>query len=74
MTAPVQLIDATIEAHVSERPAPAAVGYLIAAYWRGGWWRVWPDLWITSERAIDVATNLPPGWTHRRVIRVELKA
>jgi hypothetical protein len=72
MTAPVQLIDATIEAHVSERPVRPASVYLVAAYWCGGHWRVWPDLWTSTVEAQGVAESLPTGWTHRQVIRVDL--
>ena len=61
-----------IEFEVSEPPVPPLRCWILAAYWSGGFWRIWSNQWNTREAAERAAADLPSDWQHRTVLRVEV--
>ena len=60
------------------QPKPAT-RYLVVAWWRGGWWRCFTSYrrgcnWEldTVAQAKAAALNLPAGWSHARIYKVEI--
>ena len=61
-----------IECQVSELPVPPLRAWIVVAYWRGRGWRLFPEQWSELVRAQRFARELPRGWSHRTVLRVEV--
>jgi len=61
-----------IMSQVTERPVRPLEGFLVAAFWRGGHWRVWEDIWPSHERAQQAAKDLHDGWRRRTVLRIRI--
>lgn len=53
-------------------PAPKALDfYIIVAYWApGGWWKIWPDQWVSEEKAELQAEKIPAGYTERQIFHI----
>jgi len=61
-----------VEQVIHDPPVEPLLAFVVVACWRGAHWKVWGYLWTDAERAHREAENLPAGWTHRRVLRVEV--
>jgi hypothetical protein len=59
---------------VSRAPAPPCkFPFFIAAYWRGGWWRIMDDLYPSPDCpdcVNEIASLQNNGWSHVTVLRL----
>lgn len=53
---------------------PALDAWVVVALWQGGHWKVFPNLWLSRERAEQVAAGLTPGYTQRHLLHVHIGA
>ena len=69
---PAQPLLLPVEQVIHAPPVEPLRAHIVIACWRGAHWKVWGDLWTDADRAARAARELPAGWTHRRVLRVEV--
>lgn len=61
-----------IECEISEPPVDTLDGYILAASWRGLWWKVFETIYMARSNAEAEAARLPRGWRHRTVLRIRI--
>lgn len=44
--------------------------WIVVAWWHGGWWKSFPQLYDKRFFAVEKAESLPTGYTFRYVFRI----
>ena len=66
-----QIMVKVVERIVEKPPSTPLHFFVVIAWWQGGWWKLFPDLYLTHEKATDVAMRLPHGWMHRTILEIQ---
>ncbi len=57
---------------ISYPPTPSLDVYIVFACWSlGGWWKMFPNQFLTQEKAQEFIDHLPTGYGERRIFHVK---
>lgn len=69
---PIPLIGCDEERAWGAQPG-STVAYLIAAWNQpSSYWKIFPEMWTTAERAAQESQHKPKVWSHFRIVQVNL--